>query len=346
MKKMPKTIKASGKTVEDAIKNGLEKLDALISEVNFEVLDEGDRGSFLFGRGGHDAVVRIELKQGRRSEGRSEGRGAKGKGNRTQQRGKRTRSSRPERDTTQAKGKGVDTPPNAEYAGPELTEADFFKGIDTEKESSTRSGEGRNKKRDSNRGERQSSRSTKSREDSKRPQQEKRPQQDEYIEPDIHAEEVDFAAGMVDDILHILDIDAEIEIREPLTPAEGIGSSLAVIDIMGMDLGMLIGRRGESLLAFQYLVNAAMTRHSPNRGGIMLDIEHYRQRRAEEIVSLAERMAEQVQETGAPITLEPMSPAERRIVHLALEGIDDIETNSVGGGESRKVVISAVYDDE
>ena len=78
----------------------------------------------------------------------------------------------------------------------------------------------------------------------------------------------------------------------------------------------------------------------------MLDIEHYRQRRAEEIVSLAERMAEQVQETGAPITLEPMSPAERRIVHLALEGIDDIETNSVGGGESRKVVISAVYDDE
>ena len=330
-------IEANGKTVEDAIRNGLKQLNASMSEVNIEVLDEGDRGSFIFGRGGRDAVARIELKQGRRSEGR----GAKGKGNRTQQRGKRTRSSRPERDTTRAKGKGVDTPPpNAEYAGPELTEADFFKDIDTEKESSTRSGEGRNKKRDSNRGERQSSRSTKSREDSKRPQQ------DEYIEPDIHAEEVDFAAGMVDDILHILDIDAEIEIREPLTPAEGIGSSLAVIDIMGMDLGMLIGRRGESLLAFQYLVNAAMTRHSPNRGGIMLDIEHYRQRRAEEIVSLAERMAEQVQETGAPITLEPMSPAERRIVHLALEGIDDIETNSVGGGESRKVVISAVYDDE
>ena len=78
----------------------------------------------------------------------------------------------------------------------------------------------------------------------------------------------------------------------------------------------------------------------------MLDIEHYRQRRAEEIVSLAERMAEQVQETGAPITLEPMSPAERRIVHLALEGMNDIETNSVGGGDNRKVVISAIYDNE
>ena len=328
-------IEANGKTVEDAIRNGLKQLDASMSEVNIEVLDEGDRGSFIFGRGGRDAVVRIELKQGKRSEGR----GAKGKGNRTQ-RGKRPRSNRADRSTTQAKGKGTNTPPNAEYAGPELTEADFFKGVDTEKEPSTRSGEGRNRKRDSNRGERQSSKPTKSREGSRRPKQE------EYIEPDIHAEEVDFAAGMVDDILHILDIDAEIEIREPLTPAEGIGSSLAVIDIIGMDLGMLIGRRGESLLAFQYLVNAAMTRHFPNRGGIMLDIEHYRQRRAEEIVSLAERMAEQVQETGAPITLEPMSPAERRIVHLALEGMNDIETNSVGGGDNRKVVISAIYDDE
>ena len=57
-------------------------------------------------------------------------------------------------------------------------------------------------------------------------------------------------------------------------------------------------------------------------------------------------MAEQVQETGAPITLEPMSPAERRIVHLALEGMNDIETNSVGGGDNRKVVISAIYDNE
>ena len=79
-------IEANGKTVEDAIRNGLKQLDASMSEVNIEVLDEGDRGSFIFGRGGRDAVVRIELKQGKRSEGR----GAKGKGNRTQ-RGKRHR---------------------------------------------------------------------------------------------------------------------------------------------------------------------------------------------------------------------------------------------------------------
>ena len=67
-------IEANGKTVEDAIRNGLKQLDASMSEVNIEVLDEGDRGSFIFGRGGRDAVVRIELKQGKRSEGR----GAKG----------------------------------------------------------------------------------------------------------------------------------------------------------------------------------------------------------------------------------------------------------------------------
>ena len=339
---MPKTIKASGKTVEDAIKNGLEKLDALMSEVNFEVLDEGDRGSFLFGRGGHDAVVRIEMKPKRRAPtraptrapARAPARASKGQ-SKSPQREKRTRTEKP----GNRKDRGVDTPPNAEYAGPELTEADFFKDVDAKNNSSAKNNGGQ-------KGKRESSRDRKVSKDSTAREGSRRTQQDEYREPDIHAEEVDFAAGMVDDILHILDIDAEIEIREPITPAEGIGSSLAVIDIIGMDLGMLIGRRGESLLAFQYLVNAALTRQFPNKGGIMLDIEHYRQRRSEEIVSLAQRMAEQVQETGSPITLEPMSPAERRIVHLALEGMSDIETNSVGGGDNRKVVIGVVYDDE
>ena len=339
---MPKTIKASGKTVEDAIKNGLEKLDALISEVNFEVLDEGDRGSFLFGRGGHDAVVRIELKPKRRGQARA----SKGQ-SKPPQREKRARTEK----SDNRKGRGVDTPPNAEYAGPELTEADFFKGVDSKNNSSAKNNGGQRGRRESSRDRKapkdsSARKDSTDRKDSSAREGSRRTQQDEYREPNINAEEVDFAAGMVDDILHILDIDAEIEIREPITPAEGIGSSLAVIDIIGMDLGMLIGRRGESLLAFQYLVNAALTRQFPNKGGIMLDIEHYRQRRSEEIVSLAQRMAEQVQETGAPITLEPMSPAERRIVHLALEGMNDIETNSVGGGDNRKVVIGVVYDDE
>uniref|UniRef100_UPI002ADD994C Jag family protein n=1 Tax=Tepidiforma sp. TaxID=2682230 RepID=UPI002ADD994C len=160
------------------------------------------------------------------------------------------------------------------------------------------------------------------------------------IEPDINAEEVDFAAQTIDDILRILGFDAEISIREPLTPGDGRGSVLAVIDVRGDDLGVLIGRRGDTLMALQYLMNLILARKYPGRGSVTIDIEHYRHRNEERIVEMARRMGEKVRETGNPITLEPMTPAERRIVHLQFVDDPDLETNSIGEGESRKVVIS------
>jgi spoIIIJ-associated protein len=151
---------------------------------------------------------------------------------------------------------------------------------------------------------------------------------------------VDFAAETVDDILRILDIPAELNIREPLTPGDGLGNALAVIDIKGEDLGLLIGRRGETLLSLQYLVNLVMARKFPGKGGVTIDVEHYRHRNEERIISLAKRMAERVRESGAPITLEPMSAAERRLVHMTFAEDPDLETNSIGEGDNRKVVIS------
>ncbi|MXX19599.1 MAG: KH domain-containing protein, partial [Dehalococcoidia bacterium] len=171
-----------------------------------------------------------------------------------------------------------------------------------------------------------------------------RRRREENIEPDINAEEVDLAAEVVDSILQILEIDADINIREPVTAGDGLGSARAVIDISGDDLGMLIGRRGESLMAFQYVVNLVMTRRFPGRGSITVDVEQYRRRREDQVVSLAERMAERVRDIGEPITLEPMSAAERRLVHLALVDDPEVETNSVGEGDSRKVVISLLED--
>lgn len=150
---------------------------------------------------------------------------------------------------------------------------------------------------------------------------------------------MDFAATVVDDILRILDIDADINLREPLTPGDGRGSSLAVIDIMGENLGALIGRRGETLLHMQYLVNLVLSRRYPDSGGVTIDIEHYRHRREEQLADLAQRMADRVRQTGSPITLEPMPAAERRLIHLALSEEADLETHSIGEGESRKVVI-------
>lgn len=160
------------------------------------------------------------------------------------------------------------------------------------------------------------------------------------VEPDINAPEVDTAAQTVDDILRILGIDAEISIREPLTPGDGLGTVLAVIDIKGEDLGLLIGRRGDTLVALQYLVNLILNRKHPGKGGVTIDVEHYRHRNEERIVALAKRMGDRVRESGNPITLEPMSAAERRLVHITFADDPDVETNSIGDGENRKVVIS------
>jgi spoIIIJ-associated protein len=152
--------------------------------------------------------------------------------------------------------------------------------------------------------------------------------------------EVDFAAQTVDDLLRILDIDAEIAIREPITAGDGRGSVLAVIDIKGEDLGLLIGRRGDTLQALQYLVNLILGRKYPGRGGVTIDVEHYKHRNEERIVAMAKRMGDRVREGGNSITLEPMSASERRLIHMTFADDPELETNSIGEGDNRKVVIS------
>jgi spoIIIJ-associated protein len=87
-------------------------------------------------------------------------------------------------------------------------------------------------------------------------------------------------------------------------------------------------------------VNLIVTRRYPGQGAVTLDAEHYRHRRESQIVALAERMADRVRQTGNAITLEPMTAAERRLVHLALADDPELVTNSVGEGENRKLVIS------
>jgi spoIIIJ-associated protein len=152
---------------------------------------------------------------------------------------------------------------------------------------------------------------------------------------------VDFAAHITDDLLRLLDITATITIREPVTPGEGLGSALAVIDISGEDLGLLIGRRGETLLSLQYLVNLIVGRRYPERGNVTIDVENYRHRREEQVLAIAHRMADRIRESGGSITMEPMPAAERRLIHLAFADDPELETNSIGDGENRKVVISA-----
>lgn len=117
-----------------------------------------------------------------------------------------------------------------------------------------------------------------------------------------------------------------------------------VIDIMGDDSGLLIGRRGETLRALQFLVNLMVKpRIGEESTRVILDVERYRERRHSSLQALARRVADRVAATGRPIALEPMSPSERRVVHVALANHPRVTTQSAGVGESRQVTISPSY---
>ncbi|MEZ4499671.1 MAG: RNA-binding cell elongation regulator Jag/EloR [Thermomicrobiales bacterium] len=114
------------------------------------------------------------------------------------------------------------------------------------------------------------------------------------------------------------------------------------IDILGQDLGMLIGRRGEHLAQFQYIVNLIANKQLGDWTRIIVDVEAYRTRREESLIGLAERVARQVSRSGRPVQLEPMPPNERRVVHLTLRGNPEVTTESSGEGHERRITVLPV----
>lgn len=112
-----------------------------------------------------------------------------------------------------------------------------------------------------------------------------------------------------------------------------------VLNIKGRDLGILIGRRGETLEALQYLARLIVGREVERRINLTVDVEGYRVRRERSLRQLAQRMAERAVATGRRQVLEPMSAAERRLVHVALRNNAEVRTESIGQDENRKVTI-------
>jgi len=112
------------------------------------------------------------------------------------------------------------------------------------------------------------------------------------------------------------------------------------LSFFGQNLGSLIGRRGETLNALQYLVNLAINQNRSEHVRILLDVEGYRKSREETLEALARKMAEKAVRSGQRVRLEPMNPHERRIVHMALQEDHRVETISQGEEPYRRVVIS------
>ncbi len=119
-----------------------------------------------------------------------------------------------------------------------------------------------------------------------------------------------------------------------------------VFEIEGDDAGLLIGRKGETLNAIQFMVRYIVSREIGDRVNVMIDVEGYQERRHQALANMARRVAGRVSDTGRSITLEPMPPNERRIVHLALSDHPHVTTESVGVGGSRQVVIQSEMTDE
>lgn len=116
------------------------------------------------------------------------------------------------------------------------------------------------------------------------------------------------------------------------------GDSLNV-RVSADDIGIIIGRRGETLDALQYLLGLVVNKYSDRFIRVMLDVGNYREKRDETLERLAIRLAEKVSKNRKTITLEPMNPYERRIIHATLQNYKSVETYSIGDEPKRKVVI-------
>jgi spoIIIJ-associated protein len=147
-------------------------------------------------------------------------------------------------------------------------------------------------------------------------------------------------SAILQNLLDLMSVQATIRARDPETPGDGLGQVSAVLDVDGDDLGLLIGRRGETLSSLQYLVNLILLRQSDVKETVGVDVAGYKRRREESLNLLARRMADRVRSTGRSVTLEPMPANERRIVHLALAEDAEVQTASVGEGDFRKVSLS------
>jgi spoIIIJ-associated protein len=143
------------------------------------------------------------------------------------------------------------------------------------------------------------------------------------------------ARELVGRIVDGIGVNAQVDVEE--------GDDAITVSCVGPDLGMLIGRHGQTIDAIQYLANAAMYRgHAEDRKEVVVDAAGYRARRRASLEALAVRSAERAVANGELVELDPMTAIERKVVHIRLKEFDGVETTSEGTEPNRYVVISPV----
>jgi spoIIIJ-associated protein len=142
---------------------------------------------------------------------------------------------------------------------------------------------------------------------------------------------LDEAKAVLEELLRLMELQGSVEVA--------MGTEAAKLNVVGTDLGVLIGRRGEKLASLQHIVNLIVARREGQLNRIMVDVENYRGRREDQLRDVADRAAQRVTQSGKIIQLEAMPAMERRIVHLALAEHATVRTQSVGVEPNRRVVI-------
>lgn len=266
---MPRTIEASGRSIDEAIFKGLKELEISIDEVEIDIIQHESKG--ILGIGAKPAIVKLIERE-------------------------------PE---------DISLP---EYLRPEYQERERRERRD------------RREPRQDNRDRRGRSR----RDRDNRPRYQAKEPPEGFTE---EAAEGNQAADFVKGLLERMHVDG--------TVLANVGEYGVRLYIDKSTMGMLIGHRGETLDAMQYLTSLAVNRNRKQDGytRISIDTEGYREKREETLARLAKRIANQVKATGRPRTLEPMNPYERRVLHATLQNNPYVATRSEGEEPNRRVVI-------
>jgi spoIIIJ-associated protein len=326
------TVEASGKTVDDAVLQALARLGRRRDEVNIEVLQEPSRGSF--GLGMRDARVRVTVKSRRTPSGAvitpELADALLGFGDTAASSAPAGRAQQPPRPGQPQPRPGTFQPSIEEDEEAEGLEEDYDEGDEElyEEEEYEEEEEEEEAQPGASIAQGRAARA---------------PMLDEAVEEEeeeasegapspASREVVSTAVEVLQTILHHMGIHGQVDVRsrDPLT-----------LNVrMDDGLGLLIGRRGETLASLQLLVNLIVSHQTKHRQRIVVDVEDYRLRREENLRQLAFRIAQQVRQSRRAIPLEAMPANERRIIHMALSDSPDVMTHSEGEGDQRRVIIS------
>ena len=317
-----RTYEASARTKEEAIEIGLQELGVSIGDVDVLVVEEGSKGLFgLFGS--RPVKVRLTVKDSEEDP----------LGDLLSEKEKQEKKARkPEKKPEEKKTEKAPEEQKPEEKKPEEKKPEERRPAPVQRKAEKKPEE----KKPEAKPEKQPEGQAETAEETAKPEKRTLEKPEVTMIP-TEALEADSPAGeakaFLDELTKLMGVDVTIDMG---TDAEGNVYGY----INGDTLGILIGRRGETLDAVQYLTSLKVNKGRENYTRVTLDTENYRAKREDTLIRLANRMANRALRSGRKVSLDPMNPYERRIIHFALQQNEGVDTHSEGDEPNRHVVIT------